>query len=82
MAGREDLVAYARKHGIPVPVTAAKPYSMDRNLLHLSFEGGILEDPWAEPPVDMFVLTKSPEAAPDNPRIPGSGVRGRGRGGG
>jgi argininosuccinate synthase len=68
MAGREDLVAYAWTHGIPVPVTAAKPYSMDRNLLHLSFEGGILEDPWAEPPADMFVLTKSPEAAPDSPR--------------
>jgi argininosuccinate synthase len=68
MAGREDLVAYARTHGIPVPVTAAKPYSMDRNILHLSFEGGILEDPWAEPPADMFVLTKSPEAAPDSPR--------------
>ncbi|MEJ2091512.1 MAG: argininosuccinate synthase [Syntrophobacterales bacterium] len=68
MQGREDLVAYARSHGIPVPVTAAKPYSMDRNLLHLSFEGGILEDPWAEPPADMFVLTKSPEVAPDKPR--------------
>ncbi len=68
MQGREDLVAYARTHGIPVPVTTAKPYSMDRNLLHLSFEGGILEDPWAEPPADMFVLTKSPEAAPDKPR--------------
>jgi argininosuccinate synthase len=68
MQGREDLVAYARTHGIPVPVTTAKPYSMDRNLLHLSFEGGILEDPWAEPPADMFVLTKSPEAAPDKPQ--------------
>jgi argininosuccinate synthase len=66
--GREDLVNFAKSHGIPVPVTAAKPYSMDRNLLHLSFEGGILEDPWAEPPADMFVLTKSPEAAPDKPR--------------
>ena len=66
--GREDLVNFAKSHGIPVPVTAAKPYSMDRNLLHLSFEGGILEDPWAEPPADMFVLTKSPEAAPDQPR--------------
>jgi argininosuccinate synthase len=68
MQGREDLVAFARTHGIPVPVTAAKPYSMDRNLLHLSFEGGILEDPWAEPPADMFVLTQAPEAAPDAPR--------------
>ncbi|MEJ5331088.1 MAG: argininosuccinate synthase [Desulfobaccales bacterium] len=68
LAGREELLAYARKHGIPVPVTADKPYSMDRNLLHLSFEGGILEDPWAEPPADMFVLTRAPEAAPDTPR--------------
>ena len=68
LQGREDLVAYAQTHGIPVPVTAEKPYSMDRNLLHLSFEGGILEDPWAEPPADMFVLTKSPEAAPNTPR--------------
>ena len=65
--GRSELVAYAQRHGIPIPVTAAKPYSMDRNLLHISFEGGILEDPWAEPPEDMFVLTASPEKAPDKP---------------
>jgi len=62
---RSDLIEYAAKHGIPVPVTAEKPYSMDRNLLHLSFEGGILEDPWSEPPEDMFLLTVSPEKAPD-----------------
>ena len=68
LGGREELVAYAKKHGIPVPVTAAKPYSMDRNLLHLSFEGGILEDPWAEPPADMFVLTRDPQSAPDSPQ--------------
>jgi argininosuccinate synthase len=68
MQGREDLVNFARTHGIPVPVTTEKPYSMDRNLLHLSFEGGILEDPWAEPPADMFMLTQSPEAAPDKPQ--------------
>jgi argininosuccinate synthase len=67
MKSRSDLVAYAKSHGIPVPVTKDKPYSSDRNLLHLSFEGGILEDPWAEPPADMFVLTRSPEAAPDKP---------------
>ncbi len=67
MESRSDLVAYAKSHGIAVPVTQAKPYSMDRNLLHLSFEGGILEDPWTEPPEDMFVLTRSPEAAPDKP---------------
>jgi len=65
--GRAALIAYAEKHGIPVPTTAAKPYSCDRNLLHLSFEGGILEDPWAEPPADMFVLTVSPEKAPNKP---------------
>jgi argininosuccinate synthase len=68
LAGRADCVAYARQHGIPVPVTPEKPYSSDRNLLHLSFEGGTLEDPWAEPPEDMFVLTRAPEAAPDTPR--------------
>ena len=51
--GRTQLIAYAEAHGIPVPVTAEKPYSMDRNLLHISFEGGVLEDPWAEPPEGM-----------------------------
>lgn len=64
---RESLIAYAKKHGIPVPVTKARPYSSDRNLLHISFEGGILEDPWSEPPEEMFVLTVSPEKAPDQP---------------
>jgi len=68
LAGRAECVAFAEKHGIPVPVTVEKPYSSDRNLLHISFEGGILEDPWAEPPADMFVLTASPEAAPDKPQ--------------
>jgi len=63
--GRAGLIAYAKKHGIPVPVTAERPYSSDRNLLHISFEGGILEDPWLEPAEDMFVLTVSPENAPD-----------------
>ncbi len=67
-SSRTDLVNYARKHGIPVPVTKAKPYSSDRNLMHISFEGGILEDPWSEPPESMFVLTRSPERAPDRPR--------------
>ncbi len=67
MKGRADLVRYAKKHGIPVPVTKAKPYSSDRNLFHISFEGGILEDPWAEPPEDMFVLSVSPEKAPNKP---------------
>jgi argininosuccinate synthase len=67
--GREDLMAYARSRGIPVPVTKKKPYSSDRNLLHISFEGGILEDTWAEPPEDMFVLSVSPEKAPDKPEF-------------
>ncbi len=64
---RTALIEYARKKGIPVPATTEKPYSSDRNLLHISFEGGILEDPWSEPPADMFVLSVSPEAAPDKP---------------
>jgi len=64
---REDLIAYARDNNIPVPVTKAKPYSSDRNLLHISFEGGILEDPWSIPPEDMFILSVSPEKAPDKP---------------
>ncbi|MEW6736596.1 MAG: argininosuccinate synthase [Acidobacteriota bacterium] len=67
--GRKDLIEYAKKHGIAVPVTADKPYSMDANLMHISYEGGILEDPWTEPPADMFQWTKSPEAAPDDPEI-------------
>ncbi len=65
--GREDLVGFASQKGIPVPVTPEKPYSSDANLLHISFEGGVLEDPWAEPPEDMFVMTVSPEKAPDRP---------------
>jgi argininosuccinate synthase len=64
---REDLIHYAKKCGIPVPVTPKKPYSSDRNLLHVSFEGGILEDPWREPDEEMFTLTQSPEKAPDKP---------------
>lgn len=62
---RSDLIAYAQEHHIPVTSTAEKPYSMDRNLLHISFEGGILEDPWAAPPEDLFKLTVAPEKAPD-----------------
>ncbi len=61
---RESLIKYAKKHGIAVPVTKAKPYSMDRNLFHISYEGGILEDPWAEPPENIFTLSVSPEKAP------------------
>jgi argininosuccinate synthase len=64
---RQKLVAYAREHDIPVPVTKKNPYSSDENLLHISFEGGILEDPWNEPDEEMFKLTVSPERAPDTP---------------
>ncbi|MBV9215276.1 MAG: argininosuccinate synthase [Acidobacteria bacterium] len=63
--GRADLIAYCAKHGIPVTATAEKPYSMDRNLMHVSYEGGILEDPWAAPPENIFLTTKSPENASD-----------------
>jgi len=65
LKSRTDLMRYAEQHGIPVPVTAEKPYSMDRNLLHISYEGGVLEDPWQAPPEEMFRLTTAPEAAPD-----------------
>ncbi|HEX5706899.1 MAG TPA: argininosuccinate synthase [Pyrinomonadaceae bacterium] len=61
--GRSDLIAYAERNQIPVTATHAKPYSTDRNLMHVSYEGGILEDPWAEPPADIFQLTKAPEEA-------------------
>jgi argininosuccinate synthase len=61
--GRSDLIAYAKEHDIPVTATHEKPYSTDRNLMHISFEGGVLEDPWREPPADMFQLTRSPEEA-------------------
>ena len=61
--GRTDLIAYAKEHRIPITATAEKPYSMDRNLMHISYEGGTLEDPWAAPPEDIFLLTRSPENA-------------------
>jgi len=66
---RSALMAFAEKHGIKVPTTHAKPYSTDRNLLHISFEGGRLEDPWKQPPEDMFTMTVSPQDAPDEPEI-------------
>jgi len=65
---RTALLDYAKKNDIPVPVTLEKPYSCDRNLLHISYEGGILEDPWNEPPESMFEMTVSPERAPDEPQ--------------
>ena len=67
LTSRTALLQFAERHGIPVPVTAERPYSTDRNLFHISYEGGILEDPWAEPPDKMFQLTQSPESAPDVP---------------
>ena len=67
LTSRTKMMEYAAARGIPVPTTARKPYSSDRNLLHISFEGGILEDPWAEAPEDMFVLTVDPREAPDSP---------------
>ncbi len=62
---RNDLFDYAEAHNIPLPVSKEKPYSMDANLMHISYEGGILEDPWLEAPQDMFLWTKSPQNAPD-----------------
>jgi len=67
LRSRGDLITYAKDHGIPVPITPKKPYSCDRNMFHTSYEGGILEDPWNEPPDDMFEMTVSPEKAPDEP---------------
>ena len=64
---RTDLINYAHEHKIPITVSAAKPYSMDRNLLHISFEGGVLEDPWQEAPETCHVLTTPVEKAPDQP---------------
>jgi argininosuccinate synthase len=64
---RESLIEYAGRHGIPVPVTKQKPYSTDMNLFHISYEGGILEDPWKEPPADMYTMMVPPEKAPDGP---------------
>jgi argininosuccinate synthase len=75
LRGRADCVAYAEAHGIPVPVTPDMPYSMDANLLHISYEGGVLEDPWAAPPGDMFKLTANPEDAPDEPEYVTIGFR-------
>ncbi len=65
---RRELIEYAERHGIPVTATKAKPYSMDMNLFHVSYEGGILEDPWEAPPEEIFHMTVSPERAPDTPR--------------
>jgi argininosuccinate synthase len=66
--GRQQLIAYTKEHGIPIEATAEKPYSVDRNLLHTSYEGGVLEDPWSEPDPAMFQLTRDPRDAPNEPR--------------
>ena len=65
---RQSLIDYAQKHGIPVSATKEKPYSTDRNIFHISYEGGILEDPWAEPPGDMYTMMVPPEKAPETTR--------------
>jgi len=67
MKGREELIAYAEKHHIPVTATKAKPFSTDRNLLHISYEGGVLEDPWNESTSDMYTMAVPVEKAPDKP---------------
>jgi len=64
---REETIEYAKQHEIPVPVTVASPYSIDENLWGKSIECGVLEDPWVEPPEDIFTWTKSPTDAPDEP---------------
>jgi len=64
---REDLIDYAEGHGIPVTATKSKPFSTDRNLLHISYEGGILEDPWMESTRDMYTMAVPAEEAPDKP---------------
>ncbi len=66
---RTALMDFARKHGIKVPTTHEKPYSTDSNLLHISYEGGVLEDPWVAPPEDIFTLTASPRHSPDTPEV-------------
>ena len=67
--GRRELIEYTKEHRIPIEATADKPYSVDRNLLHTSYEGGVLEDPWKEPDPAMFQRTRDPRQAPDQPRV-------------
>ena len=65
--GRSDLISYAQSWGIPVTSTQEKPYSIDQNIMHTSYEGGILEDPWEPPPEDIFLLSRGPTASPRCP---------------
>jgi len=67
LKSRTALEKYAKKHGIPIPTSKKFPWSSDRNLLHISFEGAILDNPWAEAPEEMYALTTRPEDAPDQP---------------
>ena len=67
LKGRSDLMAYAAEHGVPIPAAPKPDYSMDANLMHVSYEGGVLEDPWSSPPEGMFRMTTDPESAPDEP---------------
>jgi argininosuccinate synthase len=67
--GRRELIEYTKRHNIPIEASVEKPYSVDRNLLHTSYEGGVLEDPWREPDPAMFQRTRNPEATPDTPRV-------------
>ncbi|MBI3581749.1 MAG: argininosuccinate synthase [Nitrospinae bacterium] len=69
LGSRAELLEFAKKHGIPTPVTASKPYSSDRNLFHVSYEGGVLENPWNGYEEEMFEITVSPEKAPDRPTL-------------
>lgn len=67
LRSRRDLIEYAQKRRIPITATRAKPYSVDQNLFHTSYEGGLLEDPWREPPAEIYAQTTAPEKAPDQP---------------
>ncbi|KAF8774164.1 Argininosuccinate synthase like protein [Argiope bruennichi] len=67
--GRQDLIKYAKEKNIPVPVTPSAPWSMDANLMHISYESGVLEDPWTVPPQDLYRMTKNPLKSPDEPAI-------------
>ncbi|KAG8187009.1 hypothetical protein JTE90_005778 [Oedothorax gibbosus] len=67
--GRQDLIKYAQEKNIPVPVTPSSPWSMDANLMHISYESGILEDPWTSPPTDLYKMTKDPLESPDKPSL-------------
>ena len=75
LTSRTKLFAYAESHGIELPITREKPYSMDRNIVHISYEGSDLEDPWKEPAPSMFLTTVDPERAPDEPEYVEIGYR-------